>query len=188
MRVEHIYSLLSPHISDKYSMFLFEVFDRPYELLTGTSRTRKIANWLASRNSNINSVRVYEVVDDPRNIFIEFRGPGGYWEVHHALWTGSGYVSGKKLKLSAGAATQYIATLIQLYKQHLDRGRAIRIVATRDSDMWSTYKRVMARLVRGAEDSYDVSEPQEYTSVDGVPSTAVTIELRNTGLLKDYSA
>lgn len=169
-------------------MLLFEVFDQPYELLTGTARTRKIADWLASHNSNINSVRVYEVVDDPRNIFIEFRGPGGYWEVHHALGTDSGYVSGKKLKLSAGAATQYIATLIQLYKQHLGRGRAIRIVATRDSDMWSTYKRVIARLLRGAEDSYDVSEPQEYTSADDVPSTAVTIEPRNTGLLKDYPA
>lgn len=169
-------------------MYLFEVFDQPYELLTGTPRTRKIANWLASRNSNINSVRVYEVVDDPRNIFIEFRGPDDYWEVHHALWTGSGFKSGSILNMSRGAATQYIATLIQLYKQHLGRGRAIRIVATKKSDMWSTYERVIARLLRGAEDSYDVSEPQEYTSVDGVPSTAVTIELRNTGLLKDYPA
>lgn len=170
----------------KYCMLLFEVFDQPYELLSGTARTRSIAAWLAAHNSRINSVRVYEVVDDPRNIFIEFRGPDGYWEVHHAALRDRKFVSGKKLKLSAGAATQYIATAIQLYKQHLARGRAIRIVASRASNMWPTYRRVIARLLRGAEDSYEVSEPYSYASVDGVPSTAVTIEPRNTGLLRDY--
>lgn len=168
-------------------MLLFEIFDRPYALVTGTAATSSIAEWFRANNVPVSQVYAAEE-EYPKHLFITLRSKDGYWEVHHAYKTGTRYRSGIKLGLGDRAQPRYIATALQLYKQHLDRGHPIRIVASRASGMWPTYKRIIDRMLRGRQVEFIVGEPDpNYIGVGEQPSIAVTIEPRDSLMLEGYT-
>ena len=167
-------------------MLVNEIFDQPYELETDTTITKAISNWTLAQNLDISGLRVYAVKNDTDNIFMMYRTNDGYWETHHAYKSEDVYRSGVKLGTDISAATKYISTVTLLYKQLLDRGSRIRILTTQTSGMWPTYQKIIKRLIRGAENQYNVGEEQKSISIDGIPSVSMTIEPRGRTLLEGF--
>jgi hypothetical protein len=59
-------------------------------------------------------------------------------------------------------------------------------LTTQTSGMWPTYQKIIKRLIRGAENQYNVGEEQKSISIDGIPSVSMTIEPRGRTLLEGF--
>jgi hypothetical protein len=162
-------------------MLIQEIFDSPYSLKTDTEQTKQIGQWLRSNGHGINGLIVYEVIDDPSQIFILIKAKDGFWEVHHVYATPNGFQSGNIIdgSVKQGANPRFISTAMALYQRRLDKGHGIRIVAKKDSGMWKTYEKIIDRIVKNSNGGLLAGPVDDnYNSVDDVPSIAQTVKNR----------
>ena len=126
-------------------MTLDEIFDTQYALQPASPEIEKILN-THLRADGYTHTMIYQVVDDPTQIFMLLTKDGA-WEVHHAIAEpGKNFISGLKIRQNDKPNPKFIATAINLYQSRLSKGHAVRIVGT--YEMWPTYQAVINRLVK----------------------------------------
>jgi hypothetical protein len=160
-------------------MLINEIFDSPYQLKTDTPQTKRLTKHLRSSGHGLNGLIVYQVADDPYQLFILVKASDGLWEVHHVTTYGGEYSSGEiKPQFSRSAANpRFISTALSLYQSRLDKGHGIRVVAGKDSGFWPTYQRVIDRMVKNSDGNL-IAEPLDtnFTSMDGQKCIAQVVK------------
>ena len=149
-------------------MLINEVLDNPHQLKSGTEQTEFITREMRKQGLGVHGLMVYEAVEDPTQIFILVT-VNGAWEVHHLLSKNGDYAGGSLLPSGQGRSgpnPRYLSTAIKLYEGRLNKGHHIRVVGT--SAMWSTYRRVIDRMLKQTEGRYIADEVDEsYCGIDG---------------------
>lgn len=179
-------------------MFLYEIFDAPYELKTNTTFSKHVFELILGNIPNINEklakIEIYhEPIEQtpegaplitnrsPVNVFILEQGLDGVWEGHHVLWSRSQFDSqktrsGQRLNLKPGPSPRYISTVISLLRPKLEAGEPIRIVASKQYQFWEIYSKLIQRMLKRTGGKY-VADPVDtnYRTTDGVQRIAQVI-------------
>jgi hypothetical protein len=165
-------------------MLINEVFDNPYTLKTGTSKTDFLKSAMRHDGVGLNGLMIYEVADDPTQIFI-LVAANGAWEVHHMIDRNGEITGGMILDPGQGRSgphPRYLSTAIKLYQTRLDKGHTIRVVA--EPSMWPTYSRVIDRMLKQQEGRYIADDVDEnYRGIDG--DTHIAQVLRPRGKFRE---
>jgi len=159
--------------------FITEIFDTPYDLVTDTPATNDVQRAIRNNKHGLHGLIVYQIKDDPSNIFFLIFTDDGYWEVHHIYDDSINYNSGEILRLKPFPNVKFFSTILHLYMSRLKKGHRIRIVA-RNIDQWKTYSKVIEYITKNHSDEYIVSDI-DYNHVDlqGHKSISQTIGVRN---------
>jgi hypothetical protein len=163
---------------------LDEHIGRPWTLVNSGAVAKHIQSDLLSNGIDRLTLKVSAKSDDPNHVIATYRGNDGCWEVHHFYHSGDGEIkSGQRLsaseletrKNSGGSSGDgYLATAIEIYKSKLSKGYPVRIVAS--AEMWPIYERIIARLLRDSNDSYEVKNiDHQYRGPDGITYVAAKI-------------
>jgi len=177
-------------------MFLYEIFDAPYELVTNTSFSKQLLDIILDNvpdlNKKLAKIEIYhEPIEQPAhpfitnlsplNVFIIQQGLDGVWEGHHVLWSRSRFDtqqsrSGQRLNLKSGPNPRYISTVISLLRPKLESGQPIRIVASKQYQFWDIYSKLIQRMLARSGGKY-VADPVDtnYRTTDGVQRIAQVI-------------
>jgi hypothetical protein len=160
-------------------MLIQEIFDNPFNLITGTEQTDKIKKLVYDKAPTVKNVSVFEVADDPKNVFIRFAYKGA-WEIHHSYNLTSGSIN----PMATAPNPRFVGTMIKMYEQCLDRGSKIRIVAAipainslgnRGKDMMDNYEKI-AKIIVSKRTGLEVSPVIEnFVCADGEIGNAIEI-------------
>lgn len=117
-------------LHDISDIILSESLDSPLEIVKGKSKFQEedaVENLLAA--SGAKSITVYHTVDhDPEIEFYCFLHKGK-WEVHFNNVT-AGFRVGNLSEYDGPSALRILATVVELYKEKLDKGQGVRVITT----------------------------------------------------------
>lgn len=176
-------------LSCNESISITEVFDNPWDLTYNDEMTEKVKSYFSSKihnNDHINNIKAYVAEGDNGIIIRIIRN--GFLELHHI--SKEGYI-GKLSNLNTKPNPRFISTMYKLYKEHLDKGKYIKILSIDNgSKLHDYYKNFANHLLGGMNnDNLFIEESTEENS-DGDMCNSLTImqKRRNhTPLLEQFA-
>ena len=160
-------------------MLIQEIFDSPFSLVTGTEQTNAIKKFVYNTAPSVKNVSVFEVVNDPKNVFIKYAHKGA-WEIHHSY----NYTSGSINPMATSPNPRFIGTIMKMYEDCLNRGGKIRIVAAapgvnslgeKEKDMMNNYQKIAKIIVDKRMDLVVGPVIKNFVCADGAVGSAIEI-------------